>query len=243
MLTRKQHELLLYIDEQISINGVSPSFDEMKEALGLKSKSGIHRLISALEERGFLRRLPHRARALEVIRRPEDLAKTPARGGFQPSVIEGGRTLRERNEAGRNLSVEERSVSSGGQFREIPMMSKIAAGLPIEAAKGHDDMLMVPNFLVPASGEFYALTVEGDSMIGAGINDGDTVVVERTDTARNGEIVVAFIHDENMATLKTLRMAGDIIILEAENPAYEKQRYPADAVTIQGKLSALMRSY
>jgi len=241
MLTKKQHELLLFIDEQISVNGVSPSFDEMKEALGLKSKSGIHRLISALEERQFIRRLPHRARALEVIRRPEDLAKAPARG-FKPSVIQGGLSRREDGDERRNVSAE-RPVSNAGDFREIPMMSKIAAGLPIEAAKGHDDMLMVPNFLVPASGEFYALTVEGDSMTGAGINDGDTVVVERTDTARNGEIVVAFIHDENMATLKTLRTAGDMIVLEAENPAYEKQRYPSDAVTIQGRLSALMRSY
>lgn len=242
MLTKKQHELLLFIDERISESGVSPSFDEMKEALGLKSKSGIHRLISALEERGFLRRLRHRARALEVIKRPEDMAKSPNRG-FNPSVIEGGRTLRERAESPRNVDARERATTNAGQFREIPVMNKIAAGLPIEAAEAHSDMLLVPNFLVPASGEYYALTVEGDSMIGAGINSGDTVVVERTDTARNGEIVVAYIHGENMATLKTLRTKGNQIILKAENPDYKDQTYPADSITIQGRLSALMRSY
>ena len=232
MLTKKQHELLSYIDDQIQQTGISPSFDEMKEALGLKSKSGIHRLITALEERGFLRRLRHRARALEVVKLPEN---AKARGGFRPNVIEGGRS-------GKNQP-DMRPVASGGDFREVPMMSKIAAGLPIEAAKGHDDTVHIPAFLMPAAGEHYALTVEGDSMIGVGINDGDTVVVQRCDTARSGEIVVAYIHEENKATLKTLRMKGKSIALEAENPEYETQIYGPGAVTIQGKLVALLRSY
>ncbi len=230
MLTKKQHQLLTYIDDYISEKGISPSFDEMKEALELKSKSGIHRLISALEERGFLRRLHHRARALEIIKRPEEMSKAAAQAqGFKPRVIEGGRPYG--------------NAPMPNEFREIPMMNKIAAGLPIEAARAHEDTVMVPGNLVPSSGEFYALTVEGDSMTGVGINDGDTVIVERSDTARTGEIVVAYIHGENMATLKTLRMSGKSIVLEAENPAYEKQVYKPNAVTIQGRLSALMRRY
>ena len=233
MLTKKQHELLTYIDERIQETGISPSFDEMKEALGLKSKSGIHRLITALEERGFLRRLRHRARALEVVRLPENAAARTG-GGFRPNVIEGGRSRQ---------SGIERPVSISGEVREVPMMSKIAAGLPIEAAKGHDDTVHIPAYLMPASGEHYALTVEGDSMTGAGIHDGDTVVVQRCETARSGEIVVAYIHEENKATLKTLRMRGDSIALEPENPNYETQIYGPGAVTIQGKLVALLRRY
>lgn len=232
MLTKKQHQLLTFIDEHISSKGISPSFDEMKEALDLKSKSGIHRLISALEERGFLRRLRHRARALEVIKRPEEMAKENA-PAFRPRVIEGGRSHQE----------PQRSVTTSSGIRELPLLSKIAAGLPIEAATAHDDTFAVPNSLVPASGEYYALTVEGDSMIGAGINDGDTVIVERTDTARTGEIVVAYIHQKNEATLKTLRMRGNSIVLEPENPSHTEQVYPPHAVTIQGRLAALMRSY
>ena len=238
MLTKKQHELLTFIDGRIQETGISPSFDEMKDALGLKSKSGIHRLITALEERGFLRRLRHRARALEVVKLPENAARAGRGGGFQPNVIEGGRGK------GGAAKQPERPVSLGsGDLREVPMMSKIAAGLPIEAAKGHDDTIPVPGFLIPSAGEHYALTVEGDSMTGVGINDGDTVVVQRSDTARSGEIVVAYIHEENKATLKTLRMKGDSIALEAENPAYETQIYGPSAVTIQGKLVALLRSY
>lgn len=234
MLTKKQHELLTYIDERIQDTGISPSFDEMKEALGLKSKSGIHRLITALEERGFLRRLRHRARALEVVKLPEN-AGTRAAGGFRPNVIEGGR--------GKKTSQQERTVVSSGEFREVPMMNKIAAGLPIEAAEAHADTLHFPAAFMPAAGEHYALTVDGDSMTGVGINDGDTIVVQRCDTARSGEIVVAYIHEDNKATLKTLRMKGDSIALEAENPAYETQIYGPGAVTIQGKLVALLRSY
>ncbi len=232
MLTKKQHQLLTFIDEHISEKGISPSFDEMKEALDLKSKSGIHRLISALEERGFLRRLRHRARALEVLKRPEEMSKANAMP-FRPRVIEGGR---------RQDDPKSTPIPVG--IREIPKLSKIAAGQPIDVALGQpDDMIMIPDMMVPTSGEFYALTVDGDSMVGVGINDGDTVIVERSETARAGEIVVALIHDENKATLKTLRMEGDTIVLQPENPIYEKQRYRPNEVTIQGRLTALMRNY
>jgi len=233
MLTKKQHQLLTFIDQHISEKGISPSFDEMKEALDLKSKSGIHRLISALEERGFLRRLRHRARALEVLKRPEEMAKANAMP-FRPRVIEGGRRQEDpRSHAGSPAGV-----------RDIPKLSKIAAGQPIDAALGQpDDMISIPDMMVPSAGEFYALTVDGDSMTGAGIHDGDTVIVERSETAHPGEIVVALIHDENKATLKTLKMEGDTIVLQPENPIYEKQRYAPDQVTIQGRLTALMRSY
>lgn len=235
MLTKKQHELLTFIDERIQATGISPSFDEMKDALELKSKSGIHRLITALEERGFLRRLPHRARALEVLKLPEN-ASARASGGFRPNVIEGGR--------GRVAPQQpERAVTNSGEFREVPMMNKVAAGIPIEATEAHADTLHFPAAYMPASGEHYALTVDGDSMTGAGINDGDTIVVQRCDTARSGEIVVAYIHEDNKATLKTLRMKGKSIALEAENPEYETQIYGPGAVTIQGKLVALLRSY
>lgn len=231
MLTKKQHQLLTFIDQHISEKGISPSFDEMKEALELKSKSGIHRLISALEERGFLRRLRHRARALEVLKRPEEMSKANA---MPLRVIEGGRRQGDPKPA----------APTPPGIREIPRLSKIAAGQPIDAALGQpDETVTVPDMMVPASGEFYALTVDGDSMTGAGIHDGDTVIVERSETARPGEIVVALIHDENKATLKTLKMEGDIIILQPENPVYEKQRYASDQVTIQGRLTALMRSY
>ena len=230
MLTKKQHQLLTFIDKHISEKGISPSFDEMKEALDLKSKSGIHRLISALEERGFLRRLRHRARALEVLKRPEEMSKANAMSS-RLRLIEGGR--------GNGATAQD-----AAGVREIPKLSKIAAGQPIDAALGNpDDMVTVPDIMVPAAGEFYALTVDGDSMTGAGIHDGDTVIVERSETARPGEIVVALIHDENKATLKTLRMEGDTIVLQPENPVYEKQRYNPDQVTIQGRLTALMRSY
>jgi len=235
MLTKKQHELLTFIDGRIQDTGISPSFDEMKEALGLKSKSGIHRLITALEERGFLRRLRHRARALEVVKLPEN-ASTRGVSGFRPNVIEGGRSNKQ-------ASQTQRTVVTSGEFREVPMMNKIAAGLPIEAAEAHADTLHFPAAYMPAAGEHYALTVDGDSMTGVGINDGDTVVVQKCDTARTGEIVVAYIHEDNKATLKTLRMKGNSIALEAENPAYETQIYGPGAVTIQGKLVALLRSY
>jgi len=233
MLTSKQHDLLMFIHERLKEVGVPPSFEEMKDALGLKSKSGIHRLITALEERGFLRRLPHRARALEVIRLPDDSPSnaTTAKTMFKPSVIEGslGKT---------RLSV--------GAFNEdaatmIPMMGRIAAGVPIEAIQDHThDITVPPNML--GKGEHFALEITGDSMINAGILDGDTVLIKKADTARNGEIVVALVDDEE-ATLKRLRKKGGSIALEAANPAYETRIFGPDRVQVQGILTGLLRRY
>jgi len=240
MLTRKQHELLFFIDRHLRETGVSPSFDEMKDALGLKSKSGIHRLISGLEERGFIRRLAHRARALEVLRLPGDL--TPgaeaARGeapGFDPKVIRGdfggdGRgTLTGATVAGDVGSVE------------LPLLGKIAAGTPIAALSDSSAHIEVPAGLLGA-GDHYALTVEGDSMIDAGILDGDTVLIRRCDGADSGTIVVALVDNEE-ATLKRLRRKGNSIALEPANPAYQTQVLPPDRVKVQGRLVGLLRQY
>ncbi len=241
MLTRKQRELLLYVHERLQADGVSPSFDEMKDALDLKSKSGIHRLITALEERGFIRRLPNRARALEVLRLPEGheagAASEPTlqRRGFTPSVIEGGlNKSEERSGSGR---------SDGGldAGREIPVMGRIAAGVPISAIEDHSGAIAVPGEMVGA-GEHFALEVQGDSMIEAGIHDGDTVLVRRGDTATAGDIVVALI-DEEEATLKTFRRKGEAIVLEAANPAYEPRELHPAQVRVQGKLVGLLRRY
>jgi repressor LexA len=222
MLTAKQKELLLYIHERIKETGVSPSFDEMKEALDLASKSGIHRLITALEERGFLRRLPHRARALEVLKLPESM--TPAappkgRTTFRPSVVGEGRN------------------GVGG----IPILGQIAAGVPIEALQNEIGRIQPPEDLLGA-GEHFALEVKGDSMIGAGILDGDVVLIKRTDTAESGDIVVALVDNEE-ATLKRLRKRGNSIALEAANPAYETRIFGPDRVRVQGKLVAMIRRY
>jgi len=224
MLTSKQKELLLYIHERIKETGVSPSFDEMKEALDLASKSGIHRLITALEERGFLRRLAHRARALEVLKLPDSAAPAaPPRGrsAFRPSVVSG----------------EPREAANEGT---IPVLGRIAAGIPIEALQNEIARVAAPADL--GAGEHYALEVKGDSMIQAGILDGDTVILKRTDTAESGDIVVALIDDEE-ATLKRLRRRGNSIALEAANPAYETRIFGPDRVRIQGKLVALTRRY
>ncbi len=235
MLTRKQYELLMFIHQRMKETGIPPSFEEMKEALGLRSKSGIHRLITALEERGFIRRLPHRARALEVIRLPETMA--PRIGGrrtFAPEVIEGslGRAAPEpREEDGTDAP---RAVV-------VPVMGRIAAGVPIEAIQDHTHDVTVPPELL-GSGEHYALEVRGDSMIEAGILDGDTVIIRRTDTAHNGDIVVALVDDEE-ATLKRLRRKGASIALEAANPAYETRIFGPDRVKIQGRLVGLLRRY
>lgn len=231
MLTRKQHELLLFIHNRMQRDGVPPSFDEMKDALSLRSKSGIHRLITALEERGFIRRLPHRARAIEVVRLPENVGPPPARRGFTPSVIEGGGSLRaraEREDAG---------------ARGVPLIGRIAAGLPIEALQHGGRILPAPASMLTAGAEHFALEVSGDSMVNAGIHDGDTVVIRRQDTAESGSIVVALI-DEHEATLKRLRRpAAGKIALEAENPAYETRIFDADTVRVQGQLVGLMRVY
>ena len=232
MLTRKQHELLMFIHERIRETGVSPSFDEMKEALDLKSKSGIHRLITALEERGFVRRIAHKARALEVLKLPESALPvgTGISRGFAPEVIEGGR---EEAKSART-SLPENSF-------DVPVLGRIAAGVPIEAIQHRTHDVSVPASLM-GSGEHYALEVQGDSMIEAGILDGDTVILQRCNTARNGEIVVALVDDEE-ATLKRLRKKGNSIALEAANPAYETRIFGPDRVDVQGKLVGLMRQY
>jgi repressor LexA len=232
MLTEKQFELLAFIHERLKETGIPPSFDEMKDALDLRSKSGIHRLITALEERGFIRRLPHRARALEVLRLPDAMVSSARSSGFRPSVIEGNR--------GRMQMVSEHDLSAGVPI-EVPVMGRIAAGSPISAIQDHTHSLAVPpDFL--GSGEHFALTVKGDSMIEAGIFDGDTVVLCKTGTANSGDIVVALVDGEE-ATLKRLRRRGDSIALEAANPTYETRIFGPDRVKVQGRLVALMRRY
>jgi repressor LexA len=212
MLTRKQHELLLYIDEQLAQTGISPSFEEMKEALDLKSKSGVHRLISALEERGFIRRLANRARALEVLKMPETRAAAPVR---PPQAANDG-------------------------VVELPLHGRIAAGTPIEALQGTDTLPVPAALLGP--GEHYALEVAGDSMVDEGILDGDYALIKRQDDARDGEIVVALVNNEE-ATLKTFRREGQMIRLDPANRQYDPQRYRPDQVQIQGRLTGLLRRY
>ena len=234
MLTRKQSDLLRFIHERLKETGVPPSFDEMKDALDLRSKSGIHRLILALEERGFIRRLPNRARALEVLRLPE--SSTPrgaARGGFSPAVIEGN--------LGRIRPLPAREADEIEQMVAVPVMGRIAAGTPISAIQSRSHTISLPPDLL-TSGEHFALEVRGDSMIDAGILNGDTVVIKRQDNADTGDIVVALI-DEEEATLKRLRKRGASIALEAANPAYETRIFGPDRVRIQGKLISLLRKY
>jgi repressor LexA len=231
MLTRKQLELLKFINERSRESGVPPSFDEMKEALDLRSKSGIHRLILALEERGFIRRLPNRARALEVLKMP-DTSFSRQRGSFNPNVIEGS-LGKVRQPAG----AEERKHASVS----IPIMGRIAAGTPIEAIQTRMSTIAVPSEFL-GQGEHFGLEVRGDSMIEAGIHDGDTVLVRKQDTANSGDIVVALIDDEE-ATLKRFRRKGSSIALEAANPAYETRLLGPDRVQIQGKLVSLIRRY
>ena len=236
MLTRKQYELLLFINRRLSDGGVSPSFEEMKEALGLKSKSGIHRLISGLEERGFIRRLPHRARALEVVRLPEDTAYAAQRGrgnerSFSPKVIRGDF----------KAVLPSAATSDASEAAQLPLRGRIAAGTPIEALRDPTNTIGVPATLV-GRGEHYALEVAGDSMVDAGILDGDTVVIQRSDVAENGQIVVAII-DDTEVTLKRLRRRGDSIALEPANKDYETRIFGPDRVKVQGKLVGLIRRY
>ena len=239
MLTRKQHELLVYIDRHLKQTGFSPSFEEMKEALQLKSKSGIHRLISALEERGFIGRRHHRARALEVLRLPEDTATRAAEAGrrgrrrrnFSPNVIRGDFSPRI---AGVRAANEVAAI-------ELPLYGRIAAGLPIEALRDAGSQIEVPMAML-GSGEHYALEVAGDSMIEAGILDGDTVIIRKGEQAENGQIVVALV-DDTEVTLKRLRRRGNSIALEPCNVRHETRIFPADKVKVQGRLVALMRRY
>ncbi|MEM7422267.1 MAG: transcriptional repressor LexA [Pseudomonadota bacterium] len=241
MLTKKQYDLLMFIHKRVQKDGVSPSFDEMKLALDLRSKSGIHRLITALEERGFIRRLAHRARAIEVVKLPENVGDVPTRGGFQPSVIEGD--LGRAEVAHAKLSdMGATSVSEDADAQAVPLIGRIAAGIPIEALQQGPKEIGIPSMMLASSGDHYALEVKGDSMIDAGIHEGDIVVVRRQDTANNGDIIVALI-DDNEATLKRLRRKGSAIALEAENPDYGTRLYRADQVKIQGRMVGLIRTY
>ena len=228
MLTRKQHELLNFIHGHISENGISPSFDEMKDALNLKSKSGIHRLITALEERGFIRRLAHRARALEVLKLPD--AVLPGGQKLGPNVIQGEFS-----------TATVRQTAESDEMVSMPLYGRIAAGTPIEALRDPSNFVDVPRGML-ARGEHFALEVAGDSMIDVGILDGDTVILKRSENAENGAIVVALIDDAE-ATLKRLRRKGNSVALEPANQSYETRIFPPDRVKIQGELIGLMRRY
>jgi repressor LexA len=232
MLTRKQIELLDFIKSRLDRDGVPPSFDEMKDALDLRSKSGIHRLITALEERGFIRRLAHRARALEILKLPEAMEKPGFSAKFTPKVIKG------------DLADQPRGAMtiSAVHAMELPVMGRIAAGVPIEAISEVSHHISVPGSMLSGSGQHYALEVKGDSMIDAGINDGDIVVIREQNTAENGDIVVALVEDAE-ATLKRFRRRGGMIALEAANSAYETRVFPDHLVKVQGRLVGLIRSY
>ena len=234
MLTAKQRELLLCINQRLMATGVSPSFDEMKDALRLRSKSGIHRLVGGLEERGFIRRLPHRARALEVIKLPEESAAGAAgdRGRFSPTVIRGDF----------KASLPGAPVAPDVEAVDLPLYGRIAAGTPIEALRDQSTTVGVPASLLGHGSEHYALEVAGDSMIEAGILDGDTVIIERGDSAENGAVVVALV-DKEEVTLKRLRRRGASIALEPANKAYETRIFGPDRVEVQGRLVGLLRRY
>ena len=223
MLTKKQKNLLMFINKKLRSSGVSPSYEEMKESLNLKSKSGIHRLISALEERGFIKRLAHKARALEVVKLPETASANDIYNSFSPSVIKGG--------------LDEESIEKN----EVPVLGKIAAGTPVEAIQNEVSRVSLPNS-IEKNGEYFGLKVQGDSMIEAGINEGDTVIVKKTDTAENGKIVVALI-DDHEAMLKRIRRKGKTIALESANKNYETKIFGPDRVKVQGVLVSLYRNF
>ncbi|MDP5216392.1 transcriptional repressor LexA [Ruegeria sp. 2205SS24-7] len=232
MLTKKQLDLLEFIHKRLQADGVPPSFDEMKVALDLRSKSGIHRLITALEERGFIRRLAHRARAIEIVKLPESLGGESTLG-FQPRVIDG-----DRPDMPRPANTEPVAVHA----MELPVMGRIAAGVPIEAISHVSSHVSVPGTMVSGTSEHYALEVKGDSMIDAGINDGDIVVIRESGAADNGDIVVALVEDQE-ATLKRFFRRGNAIALEAANPTYETRVFPEEKVRVQGRLVGLIRTY
>ena len=226
MLTKKQKNLLLFINKKLRSTGISPSYEEMKESLNLKSKSGIHRLISALEERGFIKRLAHKARALEVIKLPETASANDIYNSFSPSVIKGG--------------LDEENLNNSNDT-EIPVLGKIAAGTPVEAIQNEVSRIPLPAN-IEKDGEFFGLKVQGDSMIEAGINDGDTVIVKKADTADNGKIVVALI-DDHEAMLKRIRRKGKTVALESANRNYETKIFGPDRVKVQGILVSLYRNF
>ncbi len=241
MLTKKQLDLLSFIHKRLQRDGVPPSFDEMKEALDLRSKSGIHRLITALEDRGFIRRLAHRARAIEIVKLPESLGGAPTHGtthgathGFNPKVIDGDRPDVPPPATAKTIST--------AHVQELPIMGKIAAGVPIEAISESHASVAVPGQMLNNDGSHYALEVKGDSMIEAGINDGDVVVIRETSSVDNGDIVVALVEDHE-ATLKYFQRRGQTIALEAANPNYETRVFPVGHVKVQGKLVGLIRTY
>lgn len=231
MLTKKQLDLLDFINKRLQRDGVPPSFDEMKEALDLRSKSGIHRLITALEERGFIRRLAHRARAIEILKLPENLGGTAS--SFTPEVIDGDRPD--------SLPAGARPLAAIDAI-ELPVMGRIAAGAPIQSISDNPPGIAVPGAMLASNAHHYALEVKGDSMIDAGINDGDVVIIRETVSADNGDIVVAQV-DGYEATLKRFRRKGDVIVLEAANTAYEPRVLPVGSVKVQGKLVGLIRTY
>ena len=226
MLTKKQKNLLIFINKKLRSSGISPSYEEMKESLNLKSKSGIHRLISALEERGFIRRLPHKARALEVVKLPETASANDIYNSFSPSVIKGGL---------------DDTVTKSDDEIDIPVLGDIAAGTPVEAIQNEVSRIPLPSN-IEKNGEFFGLKVQGDSMIEAGINDGDTVIVKKTDTADNGKIVVALI-DDHEAMLKRIRRKGKTVALESANRNYETKIFGPDRVKVQGILVSLYRNF
>ena len=226
MLTKKQKNLLLFINKKLRSTGVSPSYEEMKDSLNLKSKSGIHRLISALEERGFIKRLAHKARALEVIKLPETASANDIYNSFSPSVIKGG--------------LDDENLNNSNDT-EIPVLGKIAAGTPVEAIQNEVSRIPLPAN-IEKDGEFFGLKVQGDSMIEAGINDGDTVIVKKADTADNGKIVVALI-DDHEAMLKRIRRKGKTVALESANRNYETKIFGPDRVKVQGILVSLYRNF
>ena len=227
MLTKKQKNLLIFINKKLRSSGVSPSYEEMKQSLNLKSKSGIRRLISALEERGFIKRLAHKARALEVIKLPETASANDIYNSFSPSVIKGG--------------LDESSNRNNSDENEIPVLGKIAAGTPVEAIQNEVSRIPLPSN-IEKNGEFFGLKVQGDSMIDAGINDGDTVIVKKADTAENGKIVVALI-DDHEAMLKRIRRKGKTVALESANRNYETKIFGPDRVKVQGILVSLYRNF
>ncbi len=227
MLTKKQKNLLLFINKKLRSSGISPSYEEMKDSLNLKSKSGIHRLISALEERGFIKRLPHKARALEVVKLPETASANDIYNSFSPSVIKGG--------------LDESNFNKNKKDSEVPVLGKIAAGTPVEAIQNEVTRIPLPSN-IEKNGEYFGLKVQGDSMIEAGINDGDTVIIKKTDTAENGKIVVALI-DDHEAMLKIIRRKGKTVALESANKNYETKIFGPDRVKVQGILVSLYRNF
>ena len=227
MLTKKQKNLLLFINKKLRSSGISPSYEEMKHSLNLKSKSGIHRLISALEERGFIKRLPHKARALEVVKLPETASANDIYNSFSPSVIKGG--------------LDKSNFKENKKDSEVPVLGKIAAGTPVEAIQNEVTRIPLPSN-IEKNGEYFGLKVQGDSMIEAGINDGDTVIIKKTDTAENGKIVVALI-DDHEAMLKRIRRKGKTVALESANKNYETKIFGPDRVKVQGILVSLYRNF